>query len=148
VTNNVVRLRQQDRVFAAPILTDDLDAFIPLARKLLEKAVKRQDRNLDMNDVISDLYAGRSALWLVYIGDTLVAAITTSVVRHPRRSTLFIEFVGGSRLKEWMEYVIGMFVHVAKDAGLDGIETDGRKGFERIYPETFKITHSHYEMEF
>ena len=149
MSNNVVRLQKSSRVFAAPVLPSDLDAFLPSVRKLLGKAVKRHERNVGMEDIISDLYAGRSALWLVYIGDTLVAAITTSIVRHPRRKVLFIEFVGGSRMKEWMEYVLNMLAHVAKETGLEAIEADGRKGFEWHCKRqnAFKVVSTRYEME-
>ena len=147
MSNNVVRLQQPSRVFITPVTPEDVDLIVPRIRKMLGKAVERQSRNLGINDVISDLYSGRSALWLVYIGDTLVAMVTTSIVRHPRRSTLFIEFVGGSRMKEWMDDMIDMLKDVAKRAGLAAIETDGRKGFERLHPDSFRIVHSHYEME-
>ena len=149
MTNNVVRLQQQSRVFATPVLPSDLDQFLPSVRRLLGKAVKRHERNVGMEDIISDLYAGRSALWLVYIGDTLVAAITTSIVRHPRRKVLFIEFVGGTRMKEWMEYVLNMLTHVAKETGLEAIEADGRDGFKWHCKrqDAFKAVSTRYEME-
>ena len=149
MTNNVVRLQQQSRVFATPVLPSDLDVFLPDIRKLLGKAIERHNRDVGIEDVISDLYAGRSVVWVVYIGDTLVAAITTSIVRHPRRKVLFIEFMGGSRMKEWMEYVLEMLAHVAKETGLEAIHADGRKGFERYCARqsAFKPKSTRYEME-
>lgn len=149
MSNNVVRLQQPNRVFATPVLPHELDPLLPSVRKLLGRAVERSAKDLGIEDVISDLYSGRSALWLVYIGDTLVAAITTSVVRHPRRKVFFIEFMGGSRMKEWMDYMLDMFKHVAKEAGLDAIAADGRKGFEYYCArqDDFIAKSTRYEME-
>ena len=86
-----------------------LAEVIEEAVPLLRLGQERQARNIGMADIIDDLRIGNSILWLVYIDTSLVAAITTSIVIHPKRRTFKIEFMGGSRMDEWMEDALRSF---------------------------------------
>ena len=87
-------------------------------------------------------------MWLIHLEDTLVAAMTTVVVKHPQRKNLKIEFIGGKRMRQWMNEAIKLMKKLAIDAGLDAIEADGRKGFEKyVDASPFQSVYTHYEME-
>jgi hypothetical protein len=116
--------------------------------ELLAPAIARQSHNVTMQDVEDDIRSGGSVLWLIHLEDKLTAAVTTCVVKHPQRTTLKIEFIGGTRMRQWMNEAISLFKKLAIDAKLDGIEADGRKGFEKYVDNSdFKEVYTHYEME-
>lgn len=148
MTDNVVKLRQEPRVSILPVLDGDFDEFLPIGMELIAPAVARQSENVTMQDVEDDIRGGGAIMWVVHVEDTLVAAITTCVVKHPQRNTLKIEFIGGTRMKQWMDKVMEVLSELAEKAGLSAIEADGRKGFEKYAGAmSFREIYTHYVME-
>lgn len=146
--NNVVSFQQRAKVNILPILPEFVDEVIEQALPFIRLGQKRAERNTGLDDIIDDLRAGGSILWLVYLDDKLTATITTAIINHPRRSNFKIEFIGGSRMDEWMDDAMTIFIQMAKDGGCGAIEADGRKGFEKIADGcNFKPIYTHYEME-
>lgn len=146
--DNVVRLHTRPKVSILPVLSEDFDKYVSKGMELLAPAILRQAHNVTMQDVEDDIRAGGSVMWLIYLEDKLIAAMTTVVVKHPQRRNLKIEFIGGKRMRQWMNEAINLMKKLALDAGLDAVEADGRKGFEK-YVETspFQAMYTHYEME-
>lgn len=146
--DNVVRLDAKPKVTILPVLSEDFDKFVGIGMDLIAPAVLRQSHNVTMQDVEDDVRGGGSVMWLIHLEDKLVAAMTTVVVKHPQRKNLKIEFVGGKRMRQWMGEALSLMKKLALDAGLDAIEADGRKGFEK-YVDTspFRPMYTHYEME-
>ena len=146
--DNVVRLDAKPKVTILPVLSEDFDQFVGIGMDLIAPAVLRQSHNVTMQDVEDDIRGGGSVMWLIHLEDKLVAAMTTVVVKHPQRRNLKIEFVGGKRMRQWMGEALSLMRKLALDAGLDAIEADGRKGFEK-YVDTspFQAMYTHYEME-
>jgi len=146
--DNVVLLHKEPRITVLPVLGDDYDEFMPKGMQLIEPAVMRQSDNVSLDDIEDDIRGGGSVMWVVHVGDTLVAALTTCVVRHPQRDTLKIEFMGGSRMSEWMDKAIEVLTKIALDADLDALEADGRKGFMKYVDKSpFREVYTHYVME-
>ena len=146
--DNVVRLHTKPKVNILPVLSEDIDKHIGEGMELLAPAILRQSHNVTMQDVEDDIRAGGSVMWLIHLEDTLVAAMTTVVVKHPQRRNLKIEFIGGKRMRQWMNEAINLMKKLAIDAGLDAIEADGRKGFEKyVDASPFRSVYTHYEME-
>jgi hypothetical protein len=131
-----------------PILPENIDDVIDVIMELIGPAIARQSANISPEHVSDDLRAGQSIAWLVYNGDTLVAAITTSVLTHPLRNVLKIEFMGGKNMRQWMNEAIAFMAGVAKHAGLDALEADGRKGFDKFVDASpFRPVYTNYVME-
>jgi len=85
MTDNVVHLYSTPRVTILPVLEDDFDRFLGAGMELIAPAVARQANNVTMQDVEDDIRGGGAVMWLVHVEDTLVAAVTTSVVeKHPK----------------------------------------------------------------
>ena len=146
--DNVVRLHTKPKVNILPVLSEDIDKHIGKGMELLAPAILRQDHNVTMQDVEDDIRGGGSVMWLIHLEDTLVAAMTTVVVKHPQRKNLKIEFISGKRMRQWMNEAINLMKKLAIDAGLDAIEADGRKGFEKyVDASPFRSVYTHYEME-
>ncbi len=146
--DNVVKLHPEPRVTVLPVLQDDYDEFLPQGMALIEPAVSRQSDNVSLDDIEDDIRGGGAIMWVVHVEDKLVAALTTCVVRHPQRDTLKIEFMGGSRMGQWMDDAIKVLSKIALDADLCAIEADGRKGFEKYVDKSpFREVYTHYVME-
>lgn len=131
-----------------PVLPEQVEQYIDAGMELLRPAIKRQEMNVTEDVIAQEIREGQSLLWLVYLGDTLTAAITTAVITHPRRSVLKIEFLGGTRMNEWVGVAADFLAKMARKAGLPALEADGRKGFEKIASGLrFKPITTNYVME-
>ena len=147
--NNVVEFPAKQATIKIVPLVDDVQQAVEKVLPLLQRSIEANGRNMSMEDVVADMLEGRSLIWGVYTKDTLIAAFTTSVVKHPQRNTLFIEFMGGADMKIWMNAALNAMKRVAKDGNLAAIEADGRIGFSRFAKANgFKETYRHFEMEF
>lgn len=148
MTDNVVSLDKPNRVTVVPVARSELSRVIMAAEGLLEPAVDRVSNDVRMQDIWENVWAGRNMLWLVYMDDGLKAALTTSIVEHPRRKNLKVEFMGGKDMHLWMDAVTDTLADVARHAELDAVEADGRKGFEKfVSGSRFEPTHTRYVME-
>ncbi|MAD94082.1 MAG: hypothetical protein CML33_01120 [Rhodobacteraceae bacterium] len=147
--NNVVEFPLEKATITIEPMVDNVEASVQKVLPLLQSSIKANERNVSMEDVVADIFEGRSLIWGVYLKDTLIAAFTTSVVKHPNRNTLFIEFMGGADMKIWMNAALNALKRVAKEGKLDAIEADGRIGFSKFAKANgFKETYRHFEMEF
>ena len=147
--NNVVEFPEKQATIKIVPLVDNVQLAIEKVLPLLQRSIEANGRNMSMEDVVADMLEGRSLIWGVYMKDTLIAAFTTSVVKHPQRNTLFIEFMGGADMKIWMNAALKAMKKVAKDGNLAAIEADGRIGFSKFAKANgFKETYRHFEMEF
>ena len=148
MTDNVVHLHSKPRVKILPVLEGDFDAYLGAGMELIAPAIARQSNDVSMQDVEDDIRGGGAVMWLVHVEDTLEAAITTCVVKHPQRNTLKIEFMGGKRMKQWMDEAIDVFADLARRADLGAVEADGRIGFDKyVDASPFREVYRHYVME-
>jgi len=148
MTDNVVHLHSKPRVTILPVLEDDFDQFLGAGMELIAPAVARQSNDVTMQDVEDDIREGGAVMWLVHVEDKLTAAMTTCVVTHPQRKTLKIEFMGGTKMEEWMNDAIATFANLALKANLGAVEADGRIGFDKyVDASPFREVYRHYVME-
>ena len=148
MTDNVVHLHSKPRVTIVPVLEDDFDALLSIGMEMIAPAIARQSNDVSVQDVEDDIRGGGAVMWLVHVEDTLEAAITTCVVKHPQRNTLKIEFMGGKRMKQWMDEAIDVFADLARRADLGAVEADGRIGFDKyVDASPFREVYRHYVME-
>ena len=148
MTDNVVHLHSKPRVTIVPVLEDDFDTLLGRGMELIAPAVARQSNDVTLQDVEDDIRGGGAVMWLVHVEDTLVAAVTTCVVKHPQRNTLKIEFMGGTQMDMWMDEAIDTFADLARRADLGAVEADGRMGFDKyVDASPFREVYRHYVME-
>tara|TARA_R110000868_G_scaffold387856_2_gene656547 strand:- start:20 stop:463 length:444 start_codon:yes stop_codon:yes gene_type:complete len=131
-----------------PILPGDVEAVLHDAVRLLEPAVRRQSQNVSMDHIVGDLRNGASLLWLAYVDGKAMAAVVTCIVKQPLRRNLKIEWMGGEKMHLWGSEALSILTKVAKDAKMDAIETDARRGFTK-YAEaaSFREMYTHFELE-
>ena len=70
--------------------------------KVLKPAVDTAKGKLGIKDIKEYLYNGAYELWVVMDGTKIVAAITTRIIDYPERRALAMDFIGGTRMKEWL----------------------------------------------
>jgi len=146
VVGEVVHIKPQFKLLS--ILPDKVESVLDDAVRLLEPAVRRQSHNVTIDHIVNDLRNGLSLLWLAYVDGKAMAAVVTCIVKQPLRKNMKIEWMGGEKMHLWGQEVFAILTKVAKEAKLDAIEADGRKGFQR-YAEaaSFREMYTHYEME-
>mgnify|MGYP001245032423 FL=1 len=63
--------------------------------------------------------------------DEPVAAITTSIISYPGRKAMAMDWIGGSRMKEWLPEVQKTIEQFAKENKCSHLEGYGRKAWGR-----------------
>lgn len=114
------------------IAHDELGRVWPVVAPMLAPAVERSEGRYDMRAVFDDLRNRRSLLWVVYDDRGVVhAAFTARGVHYPRATWLVVDFLGGAELALWVETCDRVLAEFARDAGYDGVELVGRRGWAR-----------------
>jgi hypothetical protein len=110
--------------------------------RVLNKSVATVKDKSDMIDVLDGVFDGTYALWVVLDeDDNIVAAFTTRLIVYPSRRALALDWVGGTRMKEWADQMIDTMRQYASEVGCEHLEGYGRKGWGRFlekygfYPE-------------
>ena len=110
--------------------------------RVLEKSVATVKDKAEMIDVLDGVFDGTYALWVVIDEDnSIVAAFTTRLIVYPSRKALALDWVGGTRMKEWADQMIDTMKRYADELGCEHLEGYGRKGWGRFlnkygfYPE-------------
>lgn len=110
--------------------------------RVLNKSVATVKDKSDMIDILDGVFDGTYALWVVLDeDDNIVAAFTTRLIVYPSRRALALDWVGGTRMKEWADQMIDTMRQYANEVGCEHLEGYGRKGWGRFlekygfYPE-------------
>ena len=98
-------------------------------KKVLKPAVETAKGKLSIKDVKEYLHQGFYELWVVMDGTKVVAAITTRVIEYPERRALAMDFIGGTRMKEWLPEVQKTIEQFAKENKCSHLEGYGRKAW-------------------
>ena len=110
--------------------------------KVLKKSVATGQGKSETIDVLAGILTGIYVLWVVMDDDdSIVAAFTTRLLVYPQRKALALDFVGGTRIKEWNDQLIDTMRKYANELGCSHLEGYGRKAWGRslkkygFYPE-------------
>jgi hypothetical protein len=117
---------------------------------LLKPAVEQSLGRFTLEDVYHLVVTQESHLWVVLDEDEIIATCTTTFTQYPRKRMLTGQFLGGTRLMEWMGDLDEMLQRWGMDHGCAGIELTGRRGWVRALRDigwnaTFFITEKGYE---
>ena len=99
--------------------------------KILEPAVKTAKGKLSVKDVYDYISEGFYELWVVMDGKKMIAVITTRVIEYPERRALAMDFIGGTRMKEWLPEAQRTIEKFARDNNCLHLEGYGRKAWKR-----------------
>jgi hypothetical protein len=101
------------------------------AGPLLMKAKHTANGVMDEQDLFDEIDFGRMALWVVFKGEDVIAAFTTRVSQFPKIRVMHVDWVGGSKMKEWIDLALSEIVKHAKDEECARIEATGRGAWLR-----------------
>lgn len=98
----------------------------------------------DMYDIVM---SGSHQLWAAQIDGVFKGVVITNIMRYPQKTFLSMHFCGGFDLKEWKEPMLSKLREFAIEQKCDGIESTGRKGWERIFTKNgYKAKWITYEL--
>jgi len=110
--------------------------------KILKKSVATAKDKSDTIDVLAGILNDVYVLWVVMDeDDSIIAAFTTRLLVYPQRKALALDFVGGTRMKEWNDQLIDTMRKYANELECSHLEGYGRKAWGRslkkygFYPE-------------
>jgi len=116
----------------------------------LAGAVKTADKKYHVDDIYREVDSGYYGLWIVIDpeDDSIVAAFTTRIIQYPSRKALALDWVGGTRMKEWMDLVLDEATRYGRDMGCRHMEGYGRKAWGRwLANRGWKQAYIAYEAE-
>jgi len=117
------------RMRAVPI--DQIPRIWPIAGPLLKKAAETTGPRFSEMDIFDHLMDGVLALWVVIDEEEIVAALTTRIVAYNKCRALSIDWVGGSRMREWLNPALDILEKYARDNDCKRLEGYGRKAWGR-----------------
>ena len=97
---------------------------------LIERALQ-YDQTHTLNDVLTDLRAGRAQLWLATDNDEVEGIAVTCITEYPQTTTCLIWLCAGISREKYTP-LIGNIEQWAKSQGCASISLEGRAGWERI----------------
>jgi hypothetical protein len=113
-----------------------VESMWPVIGPMLEKAVKHSSGCYELEDVLAEIKTGQQQLWVAWDDDAkrVDAAMTTMFDQYPRKKTLKVVFVGGTRMKTWLKEFIELVEQHAKNNGAVMLEGFFRGGWAKVWP--------------
>lgn len=128
---------------------EHLNTVWQVAGPMLEKAVKTAESKMDISDVLAGAHAGMYVVWLILIDREAVAAVTTRIIDYPKCKAMALDWVGGTRMKEWFAPAMRDMKEHAIRNGCAHMEGYGREAWIRwIGKEGWKPDYVTFKMEF
>lgn len=118
-------------VVCFPVPKEAVDLVWGQVAPMLEGAVLTARGKCDIADVRAGIEDGSYLLWVVDIDGKIVAAITTRIIDYPRCKAMALDWIGGGRMKEWIEIVNQTIVTHARHNGCTHLEGYGRDAWLR-----------------
>ncbi len=110
----------------------DVERTWPICSPLLEKAMRRGDKDYTMEDIKDGIKDGKYLLWAWEEGNRIICCAVTSFMFYPRKKICSVMMVGGSGLKLWKGPGIDTIADWAKKNGCSDMEGYVRKGWLRV----------------
>lgn len=99
--------------------------------KVMYKSVETSKGKFHMDDLYHGIKNDEYVLWVIMDEETLVAAITTRIVSYPGRRAMAMDWIGGSRMKEWLPLAVNTLSKYSKENDCDHLEGYGRQAWGR-----------------
>lgn len=99
---------------------------------MLQKAVSASGGRYNTVSVLDALFKGEIGLWVILDGREIIAAATTRICQYPKGRALAIDWMGGTRMKEWLPLVQETFVRYARENGCNELQGYGRRAWGRV----------------
>jgi hypothetical protein len=110
--------------------SEALDIVWGDVKRLLKKSTDISKGKYEVEDVYDSIKIGAFGLWLILDGDKPVSAITTRIIQYPGGSrALAMDWVGGTRMKEWLPLLQETMEKYGRDSQCTHLEGYGRRAW-------------------
>ncbi len=107
----------------------------PSVRAFVEDVCVHTHGRYEPDDVLEELFAGVSHLWVAFEGRDIVGAVVTNFMDYPRKRVLNCPFVMGDDFKSWKNPMLELLQRFAKDHGCECLESTARLGWARVFKD-------------
>lgn len=133
-----------------PIPKDHVESMWQHVEPILQRAVGLTPDRIDTKDVYEGAKKGAYLMWLVTEErdniQYIQAVLTTRIADYPKSKALCIDFVAGTRMKEWLPVVMPVLEELGKTNGCSHIEGYGRRAWTKYLNEYgWKQRHIQFE---
>jgi len=97
----------------------------------MKDSVATTNGKFSMDDVLKGVLEDVYVLWCVFIDGELVASLTTRIIPYAERRGLAMDWIGGTRMREWLPAAHDIMQAHAKANGCTHLEGYGRKAWGR-----------------
>lgn len=98
---------------------------------MIAKAVLTAPGKLTSNDVIAGAYQGTYVIWIILIEEEIVATVTSRIIDYPQCRAMALDWIGGSRMREWLRPAMRVMKEHALRNGCAHLEGYGREAWDR-----------------
>lgn len=121
----------QDSLIIIPVPQTMVGIVWDEAKGFIEGAVKTARGKCTIEDVRDGIESGLYLLWVVMDGKEVIAAITTRIIEYPRCRGMALDWIGGKRMKDWIEMSNRVLMDHARMNGCTHMEGYGRPAWIR-----------------
>lgn len=121
------------RLVYTPVPKAFVSAVWPDVVRVLKRSVDTSRGKFSLQEVYDGILADVYVLWVVLDDDTVIAAVTSRIVDYtgPKRG-MVLDWIGGTRMVEWLPMVQSTMSKYARDNGCTHLEGFGRKAWGRL----------------
>ena len=118
----------------SPVPKDHAKIIWPNVAKVLKRSVATAEGKYEVDDLLDLILKDELVLWVVLdtTDDEVVAAITTRLIEYPQGNAIALDWVGGTRMKEWLPMAHPIMVSYAEDHNCKYLEGYGRKAWAKV----------------
>jgi hypothetical protein len=102
---------------------------------MLNKAIATSGGKYHIDDIYQHLTEGHYNLWLLIDEkkeEKVIAAITTRIIQYPSKKAMAMDWIGGTRMMEWLPIAMEKLISFAKDCKCSHLEGYGRKAWSKV----------------
>ena len=124
----------QTGLIFSPIPKDCAYTIWPQVAKVLKRSVATAEGKYEVDDLLDCILKDELVLWVVLDtnNDEIIAAITTRLIEYPQGNAMALEWVCGTRMKEWLPIAHPIMVSYAEDHNCKYLEGYGRIAWGRL----------------
>ena len=106
-------------------------------KKWLKGATDTAVGKFHVDDIYTGSQNGTYVVWIVIdsdlpLDDQIIGAFTSRIISYPNRLAMAVDWLGGTRMSEWIDLGNDMMHKYAKEMGCKHLEIYGRKAWGRV----------------
>jgi len=123
--------RKPQEINIQSVPADEISRVWSVVEGLLELALEKEGYGTKVSSILPQLETQCMQLWLALVDRTIVAALTTELMRYPEVLVARVVLAGGTQESSWEGQFAEKFEAWAREQGADIVEVQGRPGWAR-----------------